>query len=87
MTSSLDYQPKTMDTALSIEECKRWFYKTRSLPEHLRDSPGVMGEIIKCAFAKPCREYNSRTEGTIVTTYVGRNIKKLMKDLKNNIHK
>ena len=76
-----------MDVALSIKECQRWFYKTRNLPQHLRDSPGVMGEIIKCAFAKPCREYQSRTEGTIVATYVGGNIKMLMKDLKTYKHK
>lgn len=76
-----------MENGHMVKECKRWFYKTRNLPTTLRESPGIMGDIIKCAFAKRCQEFHGRTEGPIVAKYVGRNIKHLMRDLNKNRYK
>tara|TARA_B100000579_G_C22560468_1_gene724163 strand:- start:321 stop:545 length:225 start_codon:yes stop_codon:yes gene_type:complete len=66
-----------------IQHCKQWFYATRHLPRHLLNSPGIIGDIIKAAFATK-KEGFSRTEGPIVTKYIGSDIKQLLHEIQHH---
>ena len=74
-----------MNGTPTVEKCLEHFFWTAYLPRKQLDSPGTIGTIIKAAFAQKNGEYH-RTEGPIVTRYLGPKIKTLLNDIKRKHH-